>query len=87
MRYWTDSSNDPEYCFLYEIPLEASEDTLETACLIGLLCKYRVSSGVLSFWAVIVTGWGKIVASLDIREIDSGDSPVEDASLLTVGGS
>ena len=34
--------------------------TLETACLIGLLCKNRVSSGVLSFWAVMVTGWGKV---------------------------
>jgi hypothetical protein len=69
------------------MPLEALEDTLETACLIGLLCKNRVSSGVLSFWAVMVTGGGKVDASLDMREIDSGESPVEDASLLTVGGS
>jgi hypothetical protein len=47
-----------------------------------------VSIGVLSFCAVTVTGCNSgIDESLAIREIESGEVPVADESLLTVGGS
>ena len=64
------------------------DDTnFDTAFLVALFCKYRVSNGVLSFCAVMVTGGGKVDASLDISDMDNGDSPVDDTSLRTVGGS
>lgn len=34
-----------------------------------------------------MTGGGRVAASRDMREMDRGDNPVEDESLLTVGGS
>lgn len=63
------------------------DNNFDTAFLVALFCKYRVSNGVLSFCAVMVTGGGKVDASLDISDTDNGDSPVEEASLRTVGGS
>ena len=61
--------------------------TLDTACLMDLVSRYLFSNGVLSFCAVTVTGEGSVLASLDINEMDNGDSPVDDESLRTVGGS
>lgn len=47
-----------------------------------------VSMGVLSFWAVTVTGCKSgIDDSLVMRAIESGDVPVAEVSLRTVGGS
>jgi hypothetical protein len=47
-----------------------------------------VSMGVLSFWAVTVTGCrSEIDDSLVMRAVESGDVPVAEVSLRTVGGS